>query len=208
MAILGLVGGFLTPVLLSTGVDNEVGLFTYVALLDAGVLAVAYFKRWRSLDFLSFAGTVAMALGWAFKFFSPDKVWTTLFFLSVFFLLYSLLPIFHNVLRGRPSRWFDVSLAIANATFYFGLSYLMLTETGFDHATPATQALLLVGFLHRTFLHDMALEFRRPSAQVQLFGGGGNISQRRGGNSAGTALGDDCLGSRGADADVGGLAPG
>jgi len=46
VAILGLVGGFLTPVLLSTGVDNEVGLFTYVALLDAGVLAVAYFKRW------------------------------------------------------------------------------------------------------------------------------------------------------------------
>ena len=43
--------------LLSTGVDNEIGLFTYVALLDAGVLAVAYFKRWRSLDFLSFAGT-------------------------------------------------------------------------------------------------------------------------------------------------------
>lgn len=151
VAILGLVGGFLTPVLLATGVDNEVGLFTYVALLDAGVLAVAYFKRWRSLDFLSFAGTVAMTLGWAFKFFSPEKVWTTLFFLSVFFLIYSLLAIFHNVLAGRPSRWFDVSLAIANATFYFGLSYLMLTETGFDHAAPATQALLLSVFFAGLF---------------------------------------------------------
>ena len=151
VAILGLVGGFLTPVLLSTGVDNEVGLFTYVALLDAGVLAVAYFKRWRSLDFLSFAGTVAITLGWAFKFFSPEKVWTTLFFLSVFFLLYSLLAIFHNVLAGRPSRWFDASLAIANATFYFGVSYVMLTETGFDHATPATQALLLSIFFTGLF---------------------------------------------------------
>ena len=151
VAILGLVGGFLTPVLLSTGVDNEVGLFAYVALLDAGVLAVAYFKRWRSLDFLSFAGTVAMTLGWAFKFFSPEKVWTTLFFLSVFFLLYSLLAIFHNVLRGRPSRWFDVSLAIANATFYFGLSYVLLTETAFDHTTPATQALLLSIFFTGLF---------------------------------------------------------
>lgn len=151
VAILGLVGGFLTPVLLSTGVDNEVGLFTYVALLDAGVLAVAYFKRWRSLDFLSFAGTAAITLGWAFKFFSPEKVWTTLFFLSVFFLLYSLLAIFHNVLAGRPSRWFDVSLAIANATFYVGLSYVMLTETGFDQAAPATQALLLSIFFTGLF---------------------------------------------------------
>ncbi|MEP6610051.1 MAG: DUF2339 domain-containing protein, partial [Burkholderiaceae bacterium] len=143
VAILGLIGGFLTPVLLSTGVDNEVALFTYVALLDAGVLAVAYFKRWRSLDFLSFAGTVAITLGWALRFFAPQKVWITLVFLSVFFLLYALLAFFHNVLPGRPTRWFDVSLAIANATFYFGLSYLMLTETAFDQATPATQALLL-----------------------------------------------------------------
>ena len=143
VAILGLIGGFLTPVLLSTGLDNEVGLFTYVSLLDAGVLAVAYFKRWRSLDSLSFAGTVAITLGWAFKFFGPGKIWITLVFLSIFFLLYALLAFFHNVLPGRPTRWFDVSLAIANATFYFGLSYLMLTEAGFDQATPATQALLL-----------------------------------------------------------------
>jgi hypothetical protein len=40
VAILGMVGGFLTPVLLSTGVDNPVGLFTYIALLDAGLIAV------------------------------------------------------------------------------------------------------------------------------------------------------------------------
>jgi len=143
VAILGLVGGFLTPVLLSTGVDNEIGLFAYVALLDAGVLAVAYFKRWRTLDFLSFAGTVAITVGWAFKFYEHEKVWTTLVFLSVFFVLYSLLAIFHNVLPARPTRWFDVALAIANATFYFALSYLMLTEAGFDHTTPATQALLI-----------------------------------------------------------------
>jgi uncharacterized membrane protein len=151
VAILGLVGGFLTPVLLSTGVDNEIGLFTYVALLDAGVLAVAYFKRWRSLDFLSFAGTVAITIGWAFKFYEHEKVWTTLVFLSVFFILYSLLALFHNVLPGRPTRWFDVALAIANATFYFGLSYLMLTEAGFDHTTPATQALLVSIFFTQLF---------------------------------------------------------
>lgn len=151
VAILGLVGGFLTPLLLSTGVDNEVGLFTYIALLDAGVLAVAYFKRWRSLDFASFAGTVAITLGWAFKFFEPGKVWTTLFFLSVFFLLYSLLAIFHNVLPGQPTRWFDVALALSNAAFYFGFTYVMLIEAGLDHATPATQAFLVSVFFTGLF---------------------------------------------------------
>ncbi len=143
VALLGLVGGFLTPLLLSTGVDNAVGLFTYIALLDAGVLAVAYFKRWRSLDFASFAGTVMMTLGWAFKFYEPGKVWTAIFFLSVFFVLYSLLAIFHNVLPRRPTRWFDVSLAMANASFYFCVSYAMLDDAGFDHSAPATHALLV-----------------------------------------------------------------
>lgn len=151
IAILGLIGGFATPLLLSTGVDNEIGLFTYIALLDAGVLAVAYFKRWRSLDFLSFAGTVAITLGWAYTFFTPHKVWTTLVFLSIFFLLYALLALFHNVLPGRQSRWFDVALAIANATFYFGLSYVLLGEAGFDQTTPATQALLVSIFFSQLF---------------------------------------------------------
>jgi uncharacterized membrane protein len=49
IAILGLLGGFLTPPLLSTGVDRPIGLFSYVALLDAGLAAVALRKRWGFL---------------------------------------------------------------------------------------------------------------------------------------------------------------
>lgn len=151
VAILGLAGGFLTPVLLSTGQDNEVALFTYVALLDAGVLSVAYFKRWRSLDFLSFAGTVLMTAGWALSFYHNDKLWTTLFFISVFFVLYALLAVFHNVLPGRPTRWFDVSLLTSNATLYFGLSYLLLGEARAGNATPAAHALLVSLFFAGLF---------------------------------------------------------
>jgi uncharacterized membrane protein len=47
VAILGLVGGFLTPILLSTGQDNPVGLFTYIALLDLGLLR--FQRRWHFL---------------------------------------------------------------------------------------------------------------------------------------------------------------
>jgi hypothetical protein len=151
VAVLGLVGGFLTPILLSTGRDNQIGLFTYVALLDAGVLAVAYFKRWRSLDFLSFAGTVLMTLGWALKFYGREKLWTTVFFLSLFFVLYSLLAVAHNVMRRHASRWFDLLLVIANATFYFGVSYALLADAGFDRATPASQALLVSAFFTGLF---------------------------------------------------------
>lgn len=176
IAILGLVGGFMTPVLLSTGVDNQVGLFTYIALLDAGVLAVAYFKRWRSLDFLSFAGTVLMTLGWALIHYRHEKLWTTLFFISVFFILYALLAVFHNVLTRRPSRWFDVALLIANATLYFAFAYVLLDDAGYDTAAPASHALLVSTFFTGLFYlawrwsrEDHLLAYSYIAAAVTFF---------------------------------------
>ncbi|HEX3559520.1 MAG TPA: DUF2339 domain-containing protein [Pyrinomonadaceae bacterium] len=176
VAVLGLVGGFLTPALLSTGADNEVALFAYVSLLDAGVLAVAYFKRWRSLDFLSFAGTLLMTLAWAVSFYDRQKLWTTLAFLTLFFVLYSLLAVFHNVLPRRRSRWFDVALASANAAFYFSLSYLLLTDAGYEHATPASLSLLVSAFFALLFhtvwrlsREDRLLKYSYIGAGVTFF---------------------------------------
>jgi uncharacterized membrane protein len=73
VAILGLCGGFLTPVLLSTGVDNPLGLFGYIALLDAGLLAVALNKRWNFLTLIAAFGTILMQVGWAAQFFVRER---------------------------------------------------------------------------------------------------------------------------------------
>lgn len=69
VAVLGMLGGFLTPILCSTGKDNPFGLFSYIALLDIGVLAVAKNKRWLHLTPLAAAGTILMQGGWLLKFF-------------------------------------------------------------------------------------------------------------------------------------------
>ena len=130
VAVLALVGGFLTPPLLSTNRDNQIALFTYVALLDAGVLALAYFKNWRFLNHLSFAATALAVLGWCLAHYTPQKLWPTVFFLSLFFLLYALLPLAHNVLPRRRMLWFDLCLLAANGTFYFGLAYTLLEGAG------------------------------------------------------------------------------
>lgn len=74
VAILGMAGGFLTPALLSTGQDNPLGLFGYVALLDIGLIAVARRKRWDYLTLLAAIGTLVMQIGWLGKFFVPEKI--------------------------------------------------------------------------------------------------------------------------------------
>jgi uncharacterized membrane protein len=73
VAVLGIAGGFLTPVLLSTGQDNPLGLFGYVALLDIGMLALAQRQRWNALPILGAIGTALMQFAWVAAFFVPEK---------------------------------------------------------------------------------------------------------------------------------------
>ena len=127
IAILGLFGGFLTPVLLSTGQDNEAGLFTYVALLDAGVLALAYFKQWRTLNYLAFSATVMMSGAWMTEWYAPEKLWLTIFFFTLFFLIFAALAIFHNVVNRRPTKSLDLGLIFTNASIYFATCYGLLS---------------------------------------------------------------------------------
>ncbi|MCA1631563.1 MAG: DUF2339 domain-containing protein [Acidobacteria bacterium] len=128
IAVLGLVGGFATPVLLSTGADRQIGLFSYVAFLDAGVLALAYFKRWRVLNHLAYASTVLLFAGWAVVHYESWKEWRTFFFLTLFFLMFSALAVLHNVLRQRRASWLDISLVVSNATLYYAASYAIFYE--------------------------------------------------------------------------------
>ncbi|HPA20005.1 MAG TPA: DUF2339 domain-containing protein [Verrucomicrobiae bacterium] len=88
VAILGFAGGFLTPILVSSGVDNPPALFGYIALLDIGLLAVALHRRWHYLAILAAVGTAGMQIGWAERFFSVPKLPTAvaicLLFVAVF----------------------------------------------------------------------------------------------------------------------------
>jgi hypothetical protein len=73
VAVLGIAGGFLTPLLLSTGQDHPLGLFVYIALLDVGLLALAQRQRWSALPTLGAVGTALMQFAWVATFFVPEK---------------------------------------------------------------------------------------------------------------------------------------
>jgi uncharacterized membrane protein len=88
VAILGLLGGFLTPPLLSTGVDNPLGLFSYIFILDAGLIAIALRKKWRFLIFFAAFGTILMQIGWIAEFFKVEKVQTAWNIFAAFVALF------------------------------------------------------------------------------------------------------------------------
>ena len=73
VAVLGMLGGFLTPILLSTGQDNPGALFGYIAILDAGLILITLRRRWFFLVALAALGTGIMQVGWAARFFVAER---------------------------------------------------------------------------------------------------------------------------------------
>jgi uncharacterized membrane protein len=68
IAMLGLIGGFATPAMISTGENKPIGLFTYLLLLNAGMAWVAMRRRWTTLTAISLVLTVIYQWGWIVKF--------------------------------------------------------------------------------------------------------------------------------------------
>ncbi|MBI3875498.1 MAG: DUF2339 domain-containing protein [Verrucomicrobia bacterium] len=123
VAVLALLGGFLTPPLLATGEDHPFGLFSYVAMLDIGLIAVALRKRWNHLALLGAIGTMVMEFGWVMKFFEVAKFDTALVIFFVFVALFTM-DFAAAVKRDRDdtSTWAAVLVPCAAAfMFAFGL---------------------------------------------------------------------------------------
>jgi uncharacterized membrane protein len=84
IAVLGLAGGFATPILLSSGSDNPIGLFAYVLMLDGGLLLLARKRGWPLLMALGMAGTFLYQFAWILGRMGPDRYWLGLLILGVF----------------------------------------------------------------------------------------------------------------------------
>ncbi|MEO6327176.1 MAG: DUF2339 domain-containing protein [Thermoanaerobaculia bacterium] len=87
IALLGLVGGFATPALLSSGQDRPIGLFGYLLMLNAGLAWVAHRKRWPILSALTLVFTALYQWGWVWKFMAPEKLPLSLGIFLVFPIL-------------------------------------------------------------------------------------------------------------------------
>ena len=84
IAVLGLLGGFATPALLSTGENRPVPLFAYLVLLNVGLAWVAYKQVWPVLTMLTLVLTTVYQWGWVHRFLSASQLPTALAIFAVF----------------------------------------------------------------------------------------------------------------------------
>jgi uncharacterized membrane protein len=126
LAIMGLIGGFLTPILMSTGQDNYVVLFTYMAILNVGILVISFRKHWAILQGLGFVVTYLIYTLWFVERYGPDKFWAALLFLNGFYIIYSLAPFAYYFLRKEAQQLLGSYILILNSIVALAFNFAMI----------------------------------------------------------------------------------
>ncbi|MBI2681678.1 MAG: DUF2339 domain-containing protein [Acidobacteriales bacterium] len=152
IAAVALLGGLSTPALLSTGVNRPVELFSYLFLLDAAALWLVMIRPWRRLLAACFFGTMVYYAGWHGQFFTPAQRPIALFYASVFFAMFAVLPVIKLMKPefGLHSGWAHsktfVAVALINPFIYFMELYAIFESEPDYQSILAWASVLLGGF--------------------------------------------------------------
>jgi uncharacterized membrane protein len=149
LAVVGALGGFATPLIVSTGSDNAAALFAYYFVLDVGIAAVAWFRTWRSLNLVGFAATFVIATAWGVLRYRAESFAMSETFLVAFFLLFVLIMLLParraaaDTATPRSNVWVNSSLLFGLPTIVFALQYGLVRHTS---SGTALSALALAAF--------------------------------------------------------------
>ena len=137
LAVLGFIGGYLAPVLLSTGSGNHVALFSYYAVLNAAVFAIAWKKPWRALNLVGFAFTFAIGGVWGAKYYRPELFASVEPFLVLFFLFYVAIPVLYALAGRHKNGKVDGTLLFGTPLLAFPMQVGLLEGDRFGLAASA-----------------------------------------------------------------------
>lgn len=187
LAVIALLGGFAAPFLASSGEGNYKVLFTYLLILDAGMLVLAGYKKWHIINVLSFALTLLVFAAWAidpYTSLEPRPALIAFGFATAFFLVFFAMNLRYNLKHRQAFTALDHSLLLVNtAAFYsagmFFLSDLEMRVTGLFTALLGLFYLLFALYFHKRegipqtlklLLIGLVLTFISLAAPVQLEG--------------------------------------
>jgi uncharacterized membrane protein len=188
LAIFSQLGGFFVPFMVSTGSGNYVVLFTYILILNSGILAIAWYKRWHILNILSFGATYLLYMSWLVRSFYYENTTPylgALVFASIFYLIFFLVNVLNNLKEKRALNFSEISM-ILSANLFFLISGLIIFNkyhdgifTGLFVALLGVYNFIWVFFLYRRqhidktliyLLIGLVMSFISLAVPIQLHG--------------------------------------
>lgn len=198
LAVIGTAGGFLAPVLVSSGSGNHVALFSYYAILNVGIFAVAWFRTWRVLNVLGFVFTFTITGLWRATGYDDGELLSADAFLILFFLMYVGVSILNCVrqppnLKGYVSGSLVFGLpvvaftlhatlvsrieyalawsALATGAFYLVVAWSLL-RSGRDSFRLLVEAFAALGIVFASLAIPLAFDTRTTAAMWAVEGAG------------------------------------
>ncbi|MGV3541306.1 MAG: DUF2339 domain-containing protein, partial [Rufibacter sp.] len=188
LAILALIGGFGSPFMVSTGEGNYAVLFTFILILNLGILVLAYYKKWPLLNFIAYGFTILLYGGWLFTRVvdTPNAPYVgALVFATLFYLVFFLMNIIYNVKERQTFNAREIISLLSNTAMYYAAGmYVLANVAGGAYQGLFTLLLAIFNFgfaytLYRSqradrnlvyLLIGLVLTFLSLTAPVQLEG--------------------------------------
>lgn len=155
LAVLSLIGGFAVPFMVSAGQGNYVVLFTYILILNVGILALAYHKKWGIINILSYVFTIILYGAWLFKDMdekTPHYLGALVFGFA-FYFVFVLINIINNLRTKGIFSPIELSILASNTFLFYGVGMLVLEQFHPELKGLFTAALGLLNFGYAWFLY-------------------------------------------------------
>ncbi|MCW4469078.1 DUF2339 domain-containing protein [Flavobacterium sp. MFBS3-15] len=150
LAALTLIGGFAVPFMVSTGSNNYIVLFSYITILNVGILAIAYHKKWGLINLQAYVFTVLLFASWLFTIIGTENApyEGALAFAFTFYFVFLLMNIINNVRRKTPFSNMELSILVSNTFLFYAAGMVLL-----ENYTPEYKGMftLLLGVFNFCF---------------------------------------------------------
>lgn len=155
LAVLSYIGGFAVPFMISTGEGNYVVLFSYIAILNIGLLAIAYFKKWKVVTILSFILTSVLFSTWYTTELYDNKLphLGALLFATLFYFIFSIVVVLNNLRNKGVFSGIEYGILVSNTFLFFGLGLGIIHNWGINFKGMFTLLLALYNLVYAIILY-------------------------------------------------------
>ncbi len=155
IAVLALIGGFAVPFMVSTGQGNYVVLLTYIIILDIGILALAYNRKWGIINILSYIFTVLLYGGWLYTEMQKDAphYLGALLFGFAFYFIFILINIINNLRTKGQFSAVELTILASNTFLFYLAGMVILSAYHAELKGLFTTVLALLNLIYAYFLY-------------------------------------------------------
>jgi uncharacterized membrane protein len=150
LAVIAIVGGFAAPFMVSTGDGNVVVLFSYILILNIGMLVLAYYKKWNIVNIICYIATILLYGGWlSYRLTEehPAKAapyGIALVYGTLYYFVFFAMNVINNVRNKKSFNAFDICILLSNTFLYYGAGMVILNELSGDTWQGLFTALMAV----------------------------------------------------------------